>query len=103
MNPDVLIEVRFRTTNEGGRLTRIQGDFYGCPMFVNGAGFDCRLLLNGQTLELGVTYTVEAKFLCPEIALPALSVGTKITLWEGKDVADGRILGISNHMHKLQH
>jgi hypothetical protein len=97
MNPDVLIEVRFRTTSEGGRSRRIQGEFYGCPMFVNGAGFDCRLSLNGQNFELGQTYSVEAKFLCPEIALPMLHVDTKITLWEGKDVADGRIVKIFNN------
>lgn len=94
MNPDVLLKIRFRKTSEGGRLSRIQGDFYGCPMFVQGTAFDCRLLLDGQCIELGESYTLGAKFLCPEAVLPALSIGLKIILWEGKEIADGHILEI---------
>lgn len=94
MKPEILIEVRFRTESEGGRLTPVQGNFYACPLFIDGIGFDCRIYLNNLSLQLGETYTVPVKFLNIESVQSRLVVGTKIVLWEGKDVADGSIVKI---------
>jgi hypothetical protein len=65
---------------------------YGCPLFVNGEGFDCRLYLGGQTLQLGETYEVPIKFMNPDLILPKLAPGKPITLWEGKEIATGKIV-----------
>jgi hypothetical protein len=61
LHPDIFIEVRFKTSAEGGRQTPITipahaGYYYDCPLFIDGEGFDCRILLKGVTLELGKTY-----------------------------------------------
>ena len=94
MKPDILIKVRFKTTAEGGR----QGPIviaekpYGCPLFVEGEAFDCRLLVNPQTLHLGETYELPVKFLNPDLALPKLSPGKAVRLWEGKDIATGEVV-----------
>jgi hypothetical protein len=92
--PDAIIKVRLKTAVEGGRQTAIAvGDNpYGCPLFVDGEAFDCRLLLKNQTLELGGTYELPVKFLNPDLALPKLSAGKLISLWEGKEIAIGKVV-----------
>ncbi|MGB2621828.1 MAG: hypothetical protein WA857_01120 [Candidatus Acidiferrum sp.] len=94
MKPDAIIEIRLKTTLEGGRQGAIvitQHPF-GCPLFVDGEAFDCRFLVENQTLELGNTYKLPIKFLRPDLVLSKLSVGKSLTLWEGKDIATGKIL-----------
>jgi hypothetical protein len=95
MKPDVVIEVRFKTTVEGGRQGDVQGaEYYACPLFVEGEGFDCRLLLGGCSLQLGQIYELPVKFLNPDFVLPKLSPGKPIKLWEGKDIATGKVVRI---------
>jgi hypothetical protein len=92
MTPDITIEVRLKTPAEGGRSHSIIGSHFGCPMFIGGEAFDCRLLTNGRTLELGEVYEVPVKFLNADLALPKLTPGMEIALWEGKEIATGRVL-----------
>jgi hypothetical protein len=92
MTPDITIEVRFKTPSEGGRNGPVIGARFGCPMLIAGQAFDCRLLTSGRTLELGKTYEVPVKFLNADLALPKLTSGMEITLWEGKEIATGRVL-----------
>jgi len=98
MKSDAIIKVRFFTTAEGGRNAAVEGQFYACPLFVEGEGqgFDCRLLLEGQRLELGSTYEVPVKFLYRELALPKLAVGKDVLLWEGRNVAKGQVIKIAD-------
>jgi hypothetical protein len=94
MKPDAIIEVRLKMTAEGGRQGPIVTTNYpfGCPLFVDGEAFDCRVLVLNRTLELGSTYELPIKFLRPDLALLKLSVGKSITLWEGKDIANGKVV-----------
>jgi hypothetical protein len=94
MKPDVIIKVRFKTTKEGGRRGPIIiGEKpYGCPLIVDGEAFECRLLVNAQTLRLGGVYEIPVKFLNPSMALSKLSPGRCVSLWEGKDIAIGEVL-----------
>ena len=100
MQPDIYIKVRFKTTEEGGRKTSVKRrldlgpNFYACPLFIDDKAYDCRLLIGDNEIELGKYYEVPVKFLNIDLALPSLSVGKKITLWEGKEVANGEILRI---------
>lgn len=94
MLPDAYLEIRFRTKEEGGRNTAVSGDFYACPLFVDGEAFDCRLLIAGKNLNLGDWYKIPVKFLNKDLALSRLVVGKEVTLWEGKDVADGAVIEI---------
>jgi len=94
MKPDAIIEIRLKTTDEGGREKPISilDQPFGCPLFVAGEAFDCRFLIENQRLELGSTYEIPIKFLCPKSAIQRLSVGTPFTLWEGKDIATGKVI-----------
>ncbi len=94
MSPDVTIEVRFRRCSEGGRSSSVLGQQFGCPMVISGEMFDCRLLIGDRTLELGEPYEVPVKFLNPQVAMSRLEPGCAIALWEGKVVADGKVLRI---------
>ncbi len=100
MEPDIYIKVRFKTSAEGGRKTPLKRktplgpDFYACPMMINGKAYDCRLLIENKEMELGKYYEIPVKFLNKDLALPNLSIGANITLWEGKDIADGQVTRI---------
>ncbi len=98
MEPDIYIKVRFKTTIEGGRKTSVKRksplgpDFYACPLIVDGKAYDCRLLIGNNEIELGKYYEIPVKFLNIDLVLPSLSIGKKIALFEGKEIADGEIL-----------
>jgi hypothetical protein len=102
MKPDIYIKVRFKTSKEGGRNTSVKRktplgpDFYGCPLVVDGKAYDCRLFIGNEEIELGKYYEIPVKFLDKDLALPNLSIGKNVTLLEGKEVADGRVIKICN-------
>lgn len=93
--PDAKIRVRFLSQTEGGRKSDISDQSYGCPLIVGAKGFDCRFM--GTTEDgyrLGHEYEIPIKFLSPELALPLLDVGRKISLWEGRTIAEGTIIWV---------
>lgn len=92
MLPDAYLNVRFKTSQEGGRNAPILGDFYSCPMFIDEEGFDCRLLVKGMLIELGQWYEVPVVFMNRDLVLSKLNVGKVVTFWEGKTVGVGKIL-----------
>lgn len=99
MQPDAIIEVCFKTEAIGGRQTSVGGpntavDYYSCPLVIDGEALDCRLLLAGRCLVLGEINQVPVKFLNPQLAIPHLAAGKPISLWEGKEVAVGKIVRV---------
>ncbi|MBQ3300602.1 MAG: hypothetical protein IJH04_00350, partial [Eggerthellaceae bacterium] len=88
-------EDRFKTTAEGGRSSDVVGSYYGCPLVVGGEAFACRLPLEEGVLHLGKSYRLPVKFMNPNLVLPKLSPGVSIALWEGKEVAVGRVISIT--------
>lgn len=94
MDADAIIKIRFKTTSEGGRQADLTGDYYSCPLFVDGNGFECRLFISGLTIHLGTWYDLPVKFMNKVLVLPHLSNGKLIDLWEGKIVANGSVVKI---------
>ena len=100
MNADILIEVRFFTTEEGGRQTPLnlsKGEFpFGCPfVFSDGEAFDCWLLFASEKVyEFGTPHQIPVKFLSWDLVKSKLTVGEAFTLWEGKTIATGKVLRI---------
>jgi len=93
--PDAWICVRFLSPTEGGRKTDISVRAYGCPLLIDGQGFDCRFMATTEAIyHLGHEYKIPIKFLSPELALPLLSIGKKINLWEGRIIAEGTVTWI---------
>ena len=91
IKPEMIISVRFRLATEGGRSNGVSGETYACPLVVGGDAFDCRIAVPPGGMDLGRTYDLALQFLFPELALPRMQVGTPISLWEGRPIADGVI------------
>lgn len=93
-SPQAIIEVRFRTAEEGGRQSVIYAtpdkNFYSCPMGLDGEYFDCRVYLEDEAkLEPGGTYQLPVRFLNPLLVLPRLLPGKEIKL-SGKEKSSRR-------------
>jgi hypothetical protein len=93
-NPDATIQVLVKRSEDGGRRTPIETGIYGCPLLIGDKGFDCRLLID-ETLKPGIIYELPVKFMNPAQALPHLSLGTAIVLWEGKEIATGKVIALN--------
>jgi len=99
---DVLIVVRFLLPEEGGLKHDIVSALpdgqpipFGCPLFVDGQGFDCRVMGEKTRFKLGEQYTLRIKFLSPDLALPHLAEGKKVELWGGRVIARGVVLSVA--------
>ena len=98
LTPDILVRVRLRTAQEGGRQKgEIPPLQFRCPFVFEGEMFDCRLLLDQvqTTLQPGATYEqIPVKFLFPDLVKPRLRSGASFKLWDGQDIADGEVTDI---------
>ena len=91
--PDIIVDLKFYKTEETGRKTPTSSTFFGCIFSINNDKHDCRLLLHevGQIWPGESKADVPIKFLCPELVLPKLQKGSRFYLWEGKNIAEGKI------------
>ena len=97
MKPDAIISVELLPTLSGGRNGATPAKQFGCVFEINGEYFDCRLdLSESGPLMPGCKATVPVAFLYPENVVPRLSEGTQFNLWEGKTIANGRVVSISS-------
>lgn len=95
IDPDAIAEIRFFLPSQGGRRTNPKpSKFYTCPLFVEGNGFDCRILTNEKIIHLGTTYQFSIVFLNWDFASPHMKAGTQFLMWEGKNIGEGRILEV---------
>jgi hypothetical protein len=64
-------------------------------MDIDGMHFDAFFNL-GETgpIAPGQTITAGLVFLCPDLAVPRLSIGKEFSLWEGKTIAHGQVLAV---------
>ncbi len=100
MQPDIVARVTMLTSDAGGKISAIPAVRYGCPLFINGQGFDCRLLLDqaGYGLEPGATAEVPIKFLYFDLVRNLLVPKTLFTLWEIRHFAEGEILQVCREL-----
>ena len=98
MQADILAEVYFKKTSEGGRAINIKGtssdSSYGCSLFIANEGFECRLMIGNQLFELNKHYVMQIKLMRSTVALSKLTINSSFLLWEGKIIATGRVIKI---------
>jgi len=93
IKPDVLLDVKFFTTEEGGRYLPTSKDFYGCIFEFEGVNYEGRLLLG----DIGSIYpgdfkkSVPLKFLNSENILDKLTVGSILKIREGKYIGKAEV------------
>ena len=94
--PDIVAELTFLPTAEGGRKGPTPPDFFGCPFGFGGEYFDVRFDLSEiGSIAPGASVRAPAKFLNPKLIKDRLSVGSEFILWEGRVIGRGRVLEIN--------
>lgn len=95
MAPQIIANIRFYRTNEGGRKGPIVPPHFSCVFEIGDRSHDCRLLLqSARPIEPGQTATLAIQFLFPDLVLPKLFVGQKFFLWQGGHIAEGEVVEI---------
>lgn len=93
--PDIIASVRFYPAEKGGRAGATAATMYRCPMQFGGTKYDCGLHLDvSGPIAPGGSALVPITFLSPELIKPRLKVGSKFTLWERKNVAEGVVVSV---------
>jgi hypothetical protein len=91
---DITAEVTLLPRGSGPRDGPIIGEWFGCPISINGEMFDVRFYLPSHGIELGSTSTVQGAFLSPDLVRPLIHRGTRFTLWEGGTIGEGTVMEI---------
>lgn len=93
ITPEIIAEVQFYPTSEGGRKSHLPQSKFGCILEVDGHSFDCALLLqNREKICPGDKVTgVAIKLLFPDLLVKYLKPGQKFYLKEIGRIAEGRI------------
>jgi hypothetical protein len=98
MNYDVVAELKFITTNEGGRTGATPSNFLNCIFVFRENNYDCRLLLEdiGHILPGDFIKQVPIVFFHPELIKENLKVNDIFSLRELNIIANGKILAITS-------
>ena len=91
MKPDIIVQIRFKTEEEGGRKLPLKKGIYSCPMIIDHESFDCRVLIKDNLVKLDQIYELQVNFLNYDLVAKTISIGKRIFLWEGKKIAEGII------------
>jgi hypothetical protein len=95
LTPDIIGDIRFFETDEGGRREPTASDRFGCPFRFEGELFDCVLLLDGiGPIYPGQRIKVPIKFLSPHLIKDMLAPGLDFQLWDMRVIAEGRIIEV---------
>lgn len=95
MDADLIAEVAFYRTEDGGRKGPTPPNKFGCLVRLGTDYCDCRLYLDGTgALRPGQLATVPLKFLSSDIVRTRLGKGDVFHLWEGKDIAEAKVLDV---------
>lgn len=94
---DIIAKIRFYTIKEGGRKTSTPDNYFGCPLLINDSLYDCRLLLDEVgSIHPGSEIDIPIKLLDSKTVLKFLKKGTTFQLWEGRTIAEGRVLYVNS-------
>jgi hypothetical protein len=94
--PDLLVDIELLPTHLGGRVGPTLPDRFGCPVSIDGEYFDARfdLSAHGSLLPGHSLQAVPLKFLSPHLALPLITVGKVMPLWEGRTIGHAKVTSI---------
>jgi hypothetical protein len=96
--PDIVCEVTFVPSKEGGRKWPLPRAIHGCMFEVNKQCFECVLLLPTEKsgpVRPGDTVSIGIKFLWPEHVRGILHVGMRFGLREARKIACGTVLAVT--------
>jgi hypothetical protein len=92
---DITAQVTLLPVGSSPRKNAISGEWFGCPVEIDGAKYDVRFYLpSSGRVDLGSTATMEAKFLDPDMVMPLLHRGKEFTLWERGPIGHGKVIEV---------
>jgi hypothetical protein len=90
--PDSILDLRLRSSEEGGRVTATPADKLACIFELGGENFECVLLLHEiGPLDPGASAVVPVAFLAPELVKPRLVQGSRFRLKDYRVIGEGRV------------
>lgn len=103
LTPEIYVNITFYPTDKGGRKLPTGSHFLGTIFVINESKHECRLLLEevGPISPGESKNEVPIKFLCPDLVLSKLRVGTKFYLWDMRNIAEGEVVKIINTNKEL--
>ena len=98
IKPDIIADVKFYTTQQGGRIYPTPSEYFGCIFEVHGSNHDARLLLSEVgAIEPGeIKKAVPIKFLCADLVIPKIEPGNVLYLSEGNLIGEATVIRILN-------
>jgi len=94
MNISAKIRIRFLSEAEGGRKSPITAKRFTCPMLVDNEYFDCSLILDGISFDIGQEYDVNVVFLSPDQIKKHIFPGKEVVFWDLREIANGTVLDV---------
>lgn len=95
LKAEIVADVEFLRTEDGGRSNPLRADIFGCPLEYRREYYDCRLDLTGLgPIGPGDRASVPIQFLRPELVVPRLNAGSRIALWEGRRIVRGTVVKV---------
>jgi hypothetical protein len=95
VEPQLIVDVTLYPTVQGGRAGSTPAGWFGCPCKVNKddvAGWDCRILLDGNAMTPGETRRVGMMFLSGEETAARFRAAGTFYLWELRIVGEARVV-----------
>lgn len=96
-NVDILADVHFYSTSEGGRRTPARSGL-GCIMTIDDTNLNVRLYFNAELVYSGQTAKAGIRFMNPSLGMQHCSVGKKFMLKELRITAVGSILEVIRYV-----
>jgi hypothetical protein len=95
MKPELIADVTLYPASAGGRKAPITAAWFACPCKVykdSQTAWDCRLLLEGQSLSPGETKRLGVCFLSGEKAAQIFRAAGKFYLWEAGIIGEAVVV-----------
>lgn len=98
IKPDILADLNFYKTEDGGRQGATPTNFFGCVISIDQNNFDARLLLEqiGSISPGECKRRVPIKFLSSESALNKLKKNSQFLIRDGQIIGKGTVIEIIN-------
>lgn len=96
ITPDIIADLKFYTTENGGRKGPTPSNFFGCVISIDQNNFDARLLLEqiGPIFPGECKRNVPIKFLSTDLALMKLKKKQQFFIRDGQVIGAGKVIKI---------
>lgn len=97
LKPELRVRIKLFSTSNSGKTCAILGALYHSVFSIAGENWSVRFAARqGEEfmIQPGSTIDTDVQFLVPDDALSKFPVGSRFTVWEGRDVGQGLVLAV---------